>query len=97
MSCGVGHRRGLSSTLLWLWCRLGAVALIRPPSLGTSKCHGCGPKKTKNKKKNKTKRLCRIVEFDHCYITEVILRLYDVVQRTQALDSEAIFQSCPYH
>ena len=30
MSCGVGHRCGLDSTLLWLWCRLAAVALIRP-------------------------------------------------------------------
>ena len=30
MSCGVSHRRGLDLALLWLWCRLVAVALIRP-------------------------------------------------------------------
>ena len=36
MCCGVGHRRGLDPTLLWLW-----------HSLGTSICHRCGPKKKK--------------------------------------------------
>ena len=30
MSCGVGGRRGLELGLLWLWCRLPAVALIGP-------------------------------------------------------------------
>ena len=30
MSCGVGRRPGLDPTLLWLWCRPAAVALIRP-------------------------------------------------------------------
>ena len=30
MSCGAGCRRGSDSELLWLWCRLAAVALIRP-------------------------------------------------------------------
>ena len=30
MSCGVGRRHGLDPVLLWLWCRLVAVALIRP-------------------------------------------------------------------
>ena len=30
MSCGVGHRRSLDPTLLWLWHRLAATALIRP-------------------------------------------------------------------
>ena len=30
MSCGVGHRCGLDPTLLWLWCRLAAVAPVRP-------------------------------------------------------------------
>ena len=28
MSCGVGQRRGLDPTLLWLWDRLLATALI---------------------------------------------------------------------
>ena len=30
MSCGVGHRCGSDPTLLWLWCKLAAVAQIRP-------------------------------------------------------------------
>ena len=30
VSCGVGGRRGLDLALLWLWCRLAAVAPIRP-------------------------------------------------------------------
>ena len=30
MSCGVGSRHVSDSALLWLWCRLAAVALIRP-------------------------------------------------------------------
>ena len=30
MSCGIDHRCGLDSKLLWLRCRLTATALIRP-------------------------------------------------------------------
>ena len=30
MSFGVGHRHGLDLALLWLWCRAGAIAPIRP-------------------------------------------------------------------
>ena len=30
VSCGVGRRYGTDSTLLWLWYRLAAVALIGP-------------------------------------------------------------------
>ena len=51
MSWDVGGRRSLDLVWvwLWLWCRSAAVALIRPPSLGTSICCRCGPKKQKNK------------------------------------------------
>ena len=28
MSCGVGHRRGSDTALLWLWYRLATAALI---------------------------------------------------------------------
>ena len=34
MSCVVGHRRGSGLALLWLWCRLAAIAPIRPLGLG---------------------------------------------------------------
>ena len=30
MGCGVGHRLGSDSELLWLWRRLAATAAIRP-------------------------------------------------------------------
>ena len=30
MSCGVDCRHGLDPLLMWLWCRLAAVALIQP-------------------------------------------------------------------
>ena len=30
MSCGVSRRQGSDPVLLWLWCWLAAVALIRP-------------------------------------------------------------------
>ena len=30
MSCGVGCRQGLEPALLWLGCRLAAIALIQP-------------------------------------------------------------------
>ena len=50
MSCGVGCRHGSDLGLLWLWCRLTGVALIRPqPS-------GCSPKKTKDKEKKRKEK-----------------------------------------
>ena len=30
LACGVGRRHGSDPTLLWLWYRLAAAALIRP-------------------------------------------------------------------
>ena len=30
MSCGVGHRHGSDTVLLWLWCKLASIAPIRP-------------------------------------------------------------------
>ena len=30
MSCGVGRKHGSDLVLLWLWCRLAAVAPIQP-------------------------------------------------------------------
>ena len=51
MSCGVGRRRSLDPALLWLWCRPATIA--GTPSLGTSTCYECGPKKQRKKKKKK--------------------------------------------
>ena len=53
MSFGVGHRRNLDLTLMWLWCRLAGAALIRPlawePPYATGKALKI---KQKNQKKN---------------------------------------------
>ena len=47
--CHCGQRCGLG-LVLWLWHRPAATADLTP-SLGTSICHGCSPKKTKKKKR----------------------------------------------
>ena len=53
MSCGVGCIHSSDLALLWLWRRVVATAPNGPPSLGTSICCRCGPKKTINKQTNK--------------------------------------------
>ena len=50
MSCSIGHRCGLDPALLWLWYRQKNCSSNLPPSLGTPKCHRCGPRKKKKKK-----------------------------------------------
>ena len=52
VSCGVGRRRGLDPTLLWLWHRLAAAAPIRPLAWEFPYAMGVGPKRHKKKKKN---------------------------------------------
>ena len=55
MGCGVGCRLGLDPAFLWLWCKLAAIAPIRQtPSLGTSMCWRCCPKKTKDQTNKQT-------------------------------------------
>jgi len=53
MSCGIGRRHGLDRWLLWLWCRLAAVAMIQPLAWEPPYAVGGSPKKTKQKQ-NKT-------------------------------------------
>ena len=50
VSCGLGHRHRLDSTLLWLWIRLAATALIQPLAWEPPYAEGCSPKMTKDKK-----------------------------------------------
>ena len=60
MSCGVGRRFGLNVALLWLWCRLAAVAPIQPLAWELPYAAGVAlkkPKKQKKKKKGKKKRI----------------------------------------
>ena len=51
VSCGVGHRLGLDLVLLWLWCRLEAVALIQPLAWESPNPAGAALKAKKKKKK----------------------------------------------
>ena len=50
MSCRIGCRRGSGPALLWLWCRLAAVAPIRPLAWEPPYATGAALKKTKGKK-----------------------------------------------
>ena len=55
MSCCVGPRRGSDPTLQWLWCRLPAVAPIRPLAWEPPYAMGVALEKGK-KTKEKTKK-----------------------------------------
>ena len=50
MSYGVGHRRDLDPTLLWLLCRPAAIALIRPLAWGPPHAAGAALRKKRPKK-----------------------------------------------
>ena len=55
MSCGIDRRCGWDPSLLWLW-HCDSCSSDSIPSLRTSTCLGCGPKKKiKNKLKKKRK------------------------------------------
>ena len=55
MSCDVGHRCSSGLALLWLWCRLAAIALIRPLAWEPPYAEGAALKKAKRQKKKKEK------------------------------------------
>ena len=54
MSCGVGCRHSLDPELLWLWCRLAAVALIPPLAWEPPYAQGVALKRQKKKNVHKT-------------------------------------------
>ena len=47
MSCGVAHRCSSGLALLWLWCRVAAVALFGPLAWEPPYATGVAPKKKK--------------------------------------------------
>ena len=53
MRCDVGLRYGSDLVLLWLWCRLEAIALIRPLAWEHPYASGAALQKKKKKKKKK--------------------------------------------
>ena len=56
MSCGIGGRQGSDPTLLWLWCRLAAVALIQRLAWEPPYSSGVALKSKKIKRKERTKK-----------------------------------------
>ena len=58
MSCGVGHRHGLDPTLLWLWRRPVATAVIKPLAWEPPYAAGAALQRTKKTKKKKNGVLC---------------------------------------
>ena len=64
VGCAVGCRCGLDLALLWLWCRLAAVAPIQPPTWELPYAVGAALKrqntKTKEKKKKQRKLLLEL-------------------------------------
>ena len=56
VSCGVGCRRGLDPTLLWLWCRPVAMALIGPLAWQPLYAAEAALEKAKRQKKKKKKK-----------------------------------------
>ena len=53
VSCGAGCRCSLDPALLWLWYRMAAAALIRPPTWELAYAAGAALKEIKGKKKEK--------------------------------------------
>ena len=56
MSCGVGHRHGLELVLLWLWCRLGAAALVQSLAWELPHATDAALKSQKEEKERKRRR-----------------------------------------
>ena len=56
MGCGVGHRHGSDLTLLWLWGRPAAVALIQALVWEPPYAVGATLKRPKKKKKKERKK-----------------------------------------
>ena len=57
MNCGVGHRHGSDTELLWLWCRPASVALIRPLAWKLPYATAVAIKKKKNNYLNMSSNL----------------------------------------
>jgi len=60
VSCGVDHRRGSDPTLLWLWGRPVATALITPLAWEPPYAEGAALEKAQRQKKKKKKKKRKI-------------------------------------
>ena len=76
MSSGVGRRYGSNPTLLWLWCRPGATALIQPLAWEPPYAVGMALNKQTNKQTNKQMEEGREIEVKYTkFLTMNIVRL----------------------
>ena len=64
MSCDVGQRH-TAPIQGWAVAQARSCSSISTPSLGTSICQGCGPKKKKEKKKKQKKQLPLHLKYIH--------------------------------
>ena len=53
MSCGIAYRQGLDPTMLWLWYRPGATALIQPLAWEPPYAAGLALKSQKDREREK--------------------------------------------
>ena len=68
MSCGVGRRPSWDPTLLWLWCRAAATALIQPLVWELPYAPSGALKRQKTKKKqNKTSGVSPAAQWNQWY------------------------------
>jgi len=73
VSCGVDHRSGSDTALLWLWCRLTATAPIRPLAWEPPPyAAGAALEKAKRQKKKKRRYQRIVVNSLGCVITLLI-------------------------
>ena len=56
MSCGVGRRSGSDLVLLWLWCRLAAVAPMGPLAWEPAYATGAALKEKKERERERERR-----------------------------------------
>ena len=57
-SCGIGYRGILDLLLVWLWCKLAAVALIQPLAWEIPYATGVAIKRKKKEKANNVRVMC---------------------------------------
>ena len=92
MSCGVGRRRGLDPTLLWLWHKSATVSPIGPLAWEPPCAVGGAPKRQKRQKKKKRER--ERDENSHCLLL-VYFYLFYLSKLLQAMS--LVWQTLPLH
>ena len=71
MSCDAVYRQDLDPTLLWLWCRSAATALIRPLAWELLHAKGVALKGQKKKKKRAECLIC------FCILLQCVDEVYE--------------------